>query len=130
MDRLGNVVGDHQVEHLRVEHVIDVEYHLSKQPICGIIERCIDEVAAGVSLDSQGQEIARFRVDKEVGSARCAISSWLHLRLRISGLVTVCTLVSKNDEALAYTWSIAYGRRQTRLRSLATPQVKHQLWLM
>lgn len=45
------VVGDDQVQHLGMEHVIHIEHHLGKHPIVGLIKGSVDEVGPGVGLD-------------------------------------------------------------------------------
>ena len=89
MNALGNVVAYNQVEHLCVEHIIDVEDHLGEQPVGGAIERGVDEVAPGVGLDRQRQEVSRFGMDEEVGRAGCTVSRRCHFSLFVPALVAV-----------------------------------------
>lgn len=58
MNGLGNVVSHNKMEHLGVEHIIDVEHHLGEQPIVVAILGCIDKILPFVGLDGQWQEIS------------------------------------------------------------------------
>lgn len=51
MNSLGYVVGSDEMEHLRVEHVIDVEDHLSQQPICRGIKWSVYEIVPRISFN-------------------------------------------------------------------------------
>lgn len=113
VDCLGNVVGNNQVEHLSMEHIVGVEHHLSQQPVIGRVERGVCKVASSVGLDCERKEVLALGIDIEV----CRAGNWITLddrRKSVAVLVRVCNNCKRIAEML---------RRRQILRTVDNEQV-------
>lgn len=90
VNTLGDIVGNDQMTHLGVEHVVDVEHELGEQPVIGGVQGCVDKIGTDIGLDGQGQKVLGLGVDIEVGRAGGAISLGLKGGLLVVSLIGVC----------------------------------------